>query len=127
MNDALWYALMVEMLDFLAQHKVFQQGWSATARLQGILVVADRYAMVCRQTGFRSRCCLMKFTTSPHRGNIWISYFLGRGHGTEPSGCSKLRWMAMEGGARRERSRGCKVPDSRQTHANCPLTPLILN
>ena len=42
MDDALGYALMVEVGDLLAQDEIFQQGRAAQARLQRVLVVGDR-------------------------------------------------------------------------------------
>jgi hypothetical protein len=46
MDDALGDALVVEMGDLLAQHQVFEQGRSAHAGAQRVLIVGDREALV---------------------------------------------------------------------------------
>ena len=51
MHDALQYTLMVEVGDLLAQYEVFQQGRSARADAQRILVVTDWDALVGRKCG----------------------------------------------------------------------------
>jgi hypothetical protein len=45
-DDAFGDALMVEMVDFLAENLVFQKHRAACTRLQLILIVADRDAVV---------------------------------------------------------------------------------
>ena len=52
MDDALRDALVVEVLDLLPQDEVLQQRRAARAGLQGVLVVADRHAVV----GGEPRC-----------------------------------------------------------------------
>ena len=48
MDDALGDALMVEVLDLLAQHEILKQRRATSAGLQRILVVADGHAMIGR-------------------------------------------------------------------------------
>jgi hypothetical protein len=48
-DDALGDALMIEMEDLLAQNEILQQRRAARARLEAVLVVADRYAMIGRK------------------------------------------------------------------------------
>ncbi len=49
MDDALRNALMVEVEDLVAQHKVFEQRWPTRAGFQRVLVVGDRRALLRRQ------------------------------------------------------------------------------
>ena len=49
MDDALRNALMVEVEDLVAQHKVFEQCRTARAGFQRVLVVGDRRALLRRQ------------------------------------------------------------------------------
>ena len=49
MHDALGDALVVEVRDLLAQDEVFEQRGAAQPRLQRVLVVADRDALIRRQ------------------------------------------------------------------------------
>ena len=53
MDDPLRNTLMVEVLDLLAQHKILEQGRTSGPKLQRVLVVADRRAVVCRKAGLR--------------------------------------------------------------------------
>ena len=46
MHDPLWNAFVVEMEDLLAEVVVLQQSRTATAHLQGVLVVGDRGALL---------------------------------------------------------------------------------
>ena len=41
-DDALRNALMIEVLNFLTQYKIFQQRWTPRARSQRVLIGADR-------------------------------------------------------------------------------------
>ena len=45
-HDALGNALVIEVRDLLAQDEVFEQRRAAQARLQRVLVVGDRHALV---------------------------------------------------------------------------------
>jgi hypothetical protein len=45
-DDAFGDALMIEMKNFLAKNEILQQGWTARAAFEAILVVADRDAVV---------------------------------------------------------------------------------
>ena len=51
MDDALGNALMVEVLDLLAQDEILEQRRAASAGLQRVLVVADGHAMIGRDAG----------------------------------------------------------------------------
>ena len=53
MHDPFGDSLVVEMLDLLAQDEVFQQRGAPDAGLQGVLVVADRHAMIGRDAVVR--------------------------------------------------------------------------
>ncbi len=65
MDDPLGDPLMVEMLDLLAQDEVFQQRGSTRARLQGILVIAERNPEVGGQALLRIGGGLVKLTPIP--------------------------------------------------------------
>ena len=49
MHDALGNALVIEVRDLLAQDEVFEQRRPAQARLERVLVVGDRHALIRRQ------------------------------------------------------------------------------
>ena len=53
MDDALGDALVVEVRDLLAEDEVLEQRRPAQARLQRVLVVGDRHALVGRQLAAR--------------------------------------------------------------------------
>ena len=55
MDDPLRDTLVVEMLNLLAKHEVFQQGRAAPAGLERVLIVADRRAVIGGQAGLRRR------------------------------------------------------------------------
>jgi len=61
MHDTLGNALMIEMGDLLAQHKVFQQRGTARTALQRILVVRDRHTLVRGQQHVGLAGDLMRF------------------------------------------------------------------
>jgi hypothetical protein len=45
MYHAFWNAFMIEMKDLLAEMKILDQGRTALANLQGILIISDRTAL----------------------------------------------------------------------------------
>ena len=49
MHDALRNPLVIEMEDLLAKNEVFKQHRPARARLQLILIIRNRNALICRQ------------------------------------------------------------------------------
>ena len=49
MHDALGNALVIEVRDLLAEDEIFEQRGPAQPRLQRILVVGDRHALIGRQ------------------------------------------------------------------------------
>ena len=49
MHDALGNALVIEVRDLLAQDEVFEQRRAAQARLERVLIVGDRHALIGRQ------------------------------------------------------------------------------
>ncbi len=68
MDHALGDALMVEVHDLLAQDKILQQHRSARARLQRVLVVADRHTLVRGQLLGGRGGLLLQFATGGDQG-----------------------------------------------------------
>lgn len=68
-DDPLRDALMVKVGDFFPQNEVFQQGRPTSGRLEGILVLADDDALVCRhECGPRCRLLMQRAAGSGAAG-----------------------------------------------------------
>ena len=90
MDDPLGDALMVEMLDLLAEDEVLQQGRAARAGLERVLIVADRRAVVGGGAGLGRRGGLVQFAAVAQRG---------RGGARRGLGHLKTFWEAGDHGA----------------------------